>query len=422
MKDDTFVLINSTYDLWKADPNAKVSPIVLTDGEKNNTLFYAVEKDPSGSLVDKQSEILLTAFNLDNKNFGFCKFNPYTGRSVLLSLEARYSGHLQDLYTHFGEEDLIRSSNGKAFLVRREKADSEPNYYFSQDLRYFSALSDIQPHKQFNWLKAELCTYKDQAGNNLQGVLYKPENFDSAKSYPVIFNIYETKSNLLNNFDKPVLAVADFSIPILVSNGYVVFLPDIAGRSKYSGDGALNSVNAAIDFMSNFSWVNTAKLALVGHSFGGFETNYIITHSKRFAAAVSGAGISDMIRLASGIWGDGDSQQSFAQTTYLMMESTLADDPDTYIRNSPILSSKNVTAPLLFMHNDGDGSVNFEQTRSFFIVLRDLNKPCWWINYRGQSHGVSGETNQYDFNKKVWEFLDHYLKDKPMPEWMKEHI
>lgn len=421
---DQTILINTTYDIWKVDPKAILPSINMTNGigEKYKTVFYLADEEVGGA-VGINGKIMLSAFDTRTKDYGVYQLDV-KGKQGLkkISMGQRYSRHMQDVYTQLSKEDFLVTNRGGGYLLRSEKADQYPNYFYSKDMKAFTALSNLQPQKAYNWLTSELCTYKDSIGNEFQGVLYKPENFSPNKKYPVVFNIYETKSNLLNEFPTPGLVGVDFSIPLLVSNGYLVFLPDIRGKLKFSGDAALKSVLAATDYLSNFSWVDTKKMALAGHSFGGYETNYIITHTNRFAAALSGAGISDMISFSTGLWGFGNSQDWMARYSYLMMGNTLSDDPETYIRNSPILNAKDLNTPTLFMHNDGDGNVNYLQTQSFFIVLRSLQKPVWWLNYKNQGHGVGGEKNQLDFNTKTWQFFDHYLKDKPMPAWMKEHI
>ncbi|SDF61241.1 alpha/beta hydrolase family protein [Chitinophaga filiformis] len=426
VKNDESVLINTSYDIYKVDPLNFDKPVNITQGigETKKTVFYLAGQ-PLGSIVGSNNgKVLLSAFNTKNKNYGFYEADVLHGNQDIrkLNMGAYFSGHIDDIYYQLDDENFIVAKNSAGYLLRWEQADKSPNYYFSKDLRNFTPISDMRPENAYNWLTAQLCEYKDSLGGHYQGILYKPENFDPNKKYPVIFNIYETKSNGLNAFIKPGLAGTNFNISLLVSNGYLVFLPDIRGIVRAPGEGALRSVLAAADYVTKFEYVDEKKLALVGHSFGGFETNYIITHSNRFAAAISGSGISDMVRLATAIWIPGQSQQWFTQYSYLMMEKPVVDDPESYFRNSPLLNAKKLGTPVLFMHNDGDENVSYEQTQAFFIVLRSLLKPCWWLNYKGYGHGVGGEKNQLDYNTRVWQFLDHYLKDQPMPDWMKEHI
>ncbi|SFF06947.1 Dipeptidyl aminopeptidase/acylaminoacyl peptidase [Chitinophaga sp. CF118] len=423
LKNDEALLVNTTYDVWKLDPTgiSQVKNMTNWVGEKTKTVFFPANEKRGETI--SSDKLLLSAFNTQTKDYGFYELDAVGNQGLqLLSMASRYTGDLDVVYTQLNSVDFLIAKNKKGYLLRWQKTDQFPNYFYSKDLKTFKTLSDVQPQKGYNWLTAELCNYKDSLGNTYQGIVYKPEDFDPKKKYPIIFNIYETKSNQLNTYYNPELVGADFNIPLLVSNGYLVFLPDIRGEIKYSGDAALRSIVSATDYVSQFPWVDTKKMAVVGHSVGGFETNFIITHCNKFAAAISGAGVSNMINVATDLWGSGENRQWFAQNSAYMTASPLNDDLDTYIRNSPMLQAKQLNTPVLFMHNDGDHSVNVQQTQSFFIVLRSLQKTAWWLKYKGQGHGVTGEKNQLDFNIKVWSFLDYYLKDKPMPEWMKEHI
>lgn len=422
LENDKSILINSTYDILQCDPTGKEAPINITSyqGEKNKLVFFSAD-GKRGGRVGRNGKLLLTAFDTKTKNFGFYNYDMRGGKLQEISMGKRYFKELNVIYRELEAPEFFRSPEGKGFLVRLEKADQSPNYYFSKDLVRFKALSDVKTERKYNWLTTELCNYKDSSGQDLQGVLYKPENFNPTKKYPIIFYIYESKSDELNMYRKPDLPGGEISIPLFVSNGYLVFLPDIKGRIKYSGDAALSCVMAATDYLSAFSWVDTTKMGIVGHSVGGFETNYIITHTNKFAAALSGGGVSNMINVPTDLWGSGENRQWFAQYSAYMNVVPLSEDPDTYIRNSPILYAKRLSTPVLFLHNDNDGSVTYLQTQSFFITLRSLGKPCWWLNYRGMGHGVGGADKQFDYNTKVWQFFDHYLKDKPMPDWMKLH-
>ncbi|SHN45468.1 prolyl oligopeptidase family serine peptidase [Chitinophaga sp. CF418] len=417
---DSAMLIQTEYDIWQVDPKGRSKSVCFTKGmgAKHKMVFFLL---PNGVRPQRKRKLLLSAFNLQNKNFAFYEAdveNPEDFR--LISDGKRYTGSINDIYTALYKPDFMSTDGG--YLVRWENADQYPNYFFSKDLKTFKQLSDFQPQRAFNWLSAELCNYQDKEGNSYQGLMYKPENFDPGKKYPIVFSIYETESNLLNSFCMPGLSGININPAILASNGYIVFQPDIRGKVTLSGEAALNCVLSAVNFIGKNSWADTTKMGLLGHSFGGFETSYIVTHTNVFAAACPTAGVHDMIRFATGTWGHGEGQQFFAQHSYLMMGKALSDDLETYIRNSPLLAAKNLKTPLLFMHNDADNNVNVEHTRAFFIVLRSLQKPCWWLNYRGQGHGVGSEKKELDYNTKVWQFLDHYLKGTPMPTWMKEHI
>jgi dipeptidyl aminopeptidase/acylaminoacyl peptidase len=81
-----------------------------------------------------------------------------------------------------------------------------------------------------------------------------------------------------------------------------------------------------------------------------------------------------------------------------------------------------INTPLLLMHNDDDTAVPWYQGIEFFVALRRLNKPAWMLNYNNEPHWPTKFENIIDFNIRMQQFFDHYLKDQPMPEWMAEGI
>jgi dipeptidyl aminopeptidase/acylaminoacyl peptidase len=334
----------------------------------------------------------------------------------------RYSGQIKNVYTQLVSPDFIKAKHTSAYLIKWEDVNHAPNYFFSSDLNNYTVLSDVQPQVRYNWLKAELHSYKDSLGKLYQGVLYKPDNFDSSNTYPVIFNIYEEKSNLLNSFPNAAMSFGACSIAFLVSNGYLVFLPNIKKENpKYVGESVLRSVIAAADHLKKFKWIDQNKIGIIGESTGGFETNYIITHTNRFAAAISAAGVSDMISHATMLRYGNAHINSLSGYGY-MMGATLPEDPSAYIRNSPILEADQVQTPLLLLHNFGDDAVDYRHSQSFFIVLRSLQKKVWWLNYKNEGHALLNFNDRLDYHTRAYEFWNYFLKNKKEPEWMREHL
>ncbi len=98
---------------------------------------------------------------------------------------------------------LIKSRNASKWLVMRESAIDAPNFFLSYDLKKYRRLTDLQPQRNYNWITAELVNWKQFDGTISQGILYKPENFDSLKHYPILFTYYEKSSNTLFNYQIP---------------------------------------------------------------------------------------------------------------------------------------------------------------------------------------------------------------------------
>ena len=112
------------------------------------------------------------------------------------------------------------------------------------------------------------------------------------------------------------------------------------------------------------------------------------------------------------------------EKTQSRIGGTLWEKPMQYIENSPLFYAPKVNTPLLLMHNYKDGAVPWYHGVEFFVALRRLNKPIWMLNYNGESHNLSASSwaNRLDLSKRMKQFFDHYLKDKPAPEWMTKSV
>ncbi len=191
----------------------------------------------------------------------------------------------------------------KKWLLIKQKANESPNFYTTDNFVKFKRITDIQPQKRYNWINTELVSFSQLDGIPSQGILFKPENLDSSLAYPIIFNYYEKNSYGLNYSRFPEFAMNQINIPWFVSNGYLVFVPDIYFRKGNQGVSAYNSVLGAVEFLSVRRYIDKSRMALVGQSFAGYETNYIVTHSPIFSAALSSSGVSNIIDLYNGFVG-----------------------------------------------------------------------------------------------------------------------
>ncbi len=117
----------------------------------------------------------------------------------------------------------------------------------------------MEPHRRYNWLTTELIQWNGFDGRPSRGILYKPENFDSSKKYPIIFYFYEQLSPGLNKYVNADFSIGPMNIPFFVSNEYLVFCPDIYYDVGKVGESAYNFVVSAAKKMMNYRWVNSEK-------------------------------------------------------------------------------------------------------------------------------------------------------------------
>jgi dipeptidyl aminopeptidase/acylaminoacyl peptidase len=146
-------------------------------------------------------------------------------------------------------------------------------------------ISDANPQKAgFLWGSAELLSFKNADGVPLQAALYKPENFDPAKKYPMIVYIYERLSQNVNTFVDPKPGHS-INTAYYVSNGYLVLQPDIVYTTGTPGQNALKCVLPAVEAVVDKGFVDEKAIGIQGHSWGGYQTAYLVGHTRRFRAA-----------------------------------------------------------------------------------------------------------------------------------------
>ena len=421
---DGDLLIYDNYDIWRVDPAGVHSPLNLTNGygRKHRIKFeWADEASRLGDTVLQiETPLVLSAFNTLTMDRGFyrktldasgnpdsCIMGPF--------VFGQWDGHGTYNYPP------LKAKEANAYLVSRMSASEAPNYWFTRDCKYFTALTDVQPQKDYNWMKTELVHWKTTDGSTSSGILYTPENFDPQKKYPLIFDYYEKRSDELNLYIRPKASEDRINIPWYVSHDYLVFTPDIHYKKGQPGQSAYNAVVSAARYLAGKPWVDDRKMGIQGHSFGGYETNYIITHSELFAAACSASGISDLMSLY-GSTSRGGYYAYWAEKSQGRIGASPWQIPGLYISNSPIFKADQVNTPLLMMSNAGDRNVPFAQGVEFFTALRRLGKRVWMLQYDEGSHSLGRGEGAEDYSIRMFQFFNHYLKGMPAPKWMTRGI
>ncbi|WP_431244492.1 alpha/beta hydrolase family protein [Flavobacterium sp. P21] len=147
------------------------------------------------------------------------------------------------------------------------------------------------------WGKTELVTFQNSKKQNLKGVLYYPADYKPSRDYPMIVGIYEKQSHLLHQYINPTLLnEPGYNSTVFTAEGYFVFRPDIIHENENVGFSTLDCVESGTRKIIEMGLVNPKRIALMGHSFGGYETAFVINHSDLFATAVASGGIFDLTR------------------------------------------------------------------------------------------------------------------------------
>jgi dipeptidyl aminopeptidase/acylaminoacyl peptidase len=424
------VLVYDKYDLWEVDPEGQSAPVNLTNGYGwRHGIYLRLVKlgGQNGVKVPQPVQIngswILGAIDWRTKANSFYRLpmghvaDPErlsTGAHILYAAEA-----MPDWIE--ANDFLLKARDADTYILMKSSAEKSPNVVVTHDFRNFTALTDVTPEKQVNWLTTELVRWRTFDGRPGQGILYKPEDFDSTKKYPVIFYFYERLSGSLHKYINPDWTGGGMNIPWFVSRRYVVFCPDIEYTMGDPGKGVYNYVVSAAMMMKQKSWVDGSHMGIQGHSFSGYGVNYLVTRTGIFAAASEGAGASDLVSNSGEAGFAGCAGQNFTERGQYRMGVPFWENLPRYIANSPVFEVGTVTTPLLMLHCKKDGAVPWPQGVEFFTALRRLGKPCYLLQYDNGGHGVGGK-DAVDYTRRMTQFFDHYLKGSAAPKWMVEGI
>jgi dipeptidyl aminopeptidase/acylaminoacyl peptidase len=407
---DKDLFVYDRYDIWQLHPDGDRSPVCWTReaGRAQELTYRYINLDPDARAINLDSEVMLSTFNNRDKSDGFAALGDQSNVVRFFSVAA-------DCTTP------LKAKNDSAMIFLQSTFKESPNLYYTRN--YFHSvekLSDANPQqKEYLWGSAELVHWAGADGKPLDGLLYKPENFDPAKKYPMVVYFYERNSDLLYRYWQPAPSASTVNIPLYVSQGYVVFVPDIRYRIGYPGQSAMDCIMPGVLKLISDGFVDSARIGIQGQSWGGYQVAYLVTHTSLFRAAMAGAPVSNMTSAYGGIrWESGVNRAFQYEKQQSRIGATLWEKPMLYVENSALFRADHVTTPLLIMHNDADGAVPWYQGIELFTALRRLGKPVWMLTYNGEEHNLAQRKNRKDLSIRMLQFFDHYLKDAPPPVWM----
>ncbi|MBU0695878.1 MAG: prolyl oligopeptidase family serine peptidase [Bacteroidetes bacterium] len=413
-EDGRHLLIYDRYDIWDYSTSTGEGKNLTNGfGRKNEITFKYVNLDPEQKNILATDVLLLSAFNNKTKQHGWFTKNLSLGKNPTQIVMENYS------YSR-----PLKAKDAKTIIYEKDNYIESPNVYASKDFINETKLSDINPQqKEYNWGTDELVHWTTPKGYPGTGILYKPEDFDPTKKYPMIVYFYEKLSDGLFNYQAPSPTPSRLNIPFFVSNGYLVFTPDISYEIGHPGKSAEEFINSGVEELKKNKWVDGSKIGLQGQSWGGYQVAHLITVTNMYAAAWTGAPVVNMFSAYGAIrWGSGLNRQFQYEKTQSRIGATIWERPDLYIENSPLFKMPNVQTPVVIMSNDGDGSVPWYQGIEMFTALRRLGKPTWLLNYNGDDHNLIQRQNKKDIQIREQQFFDHYLKGAPAPVWLEKGV
>jgi dipeptidyl aminopeptidase/acylaminoacyl peptidase len=413
-RDGKHVLLYDHYDIWQVAPDGS-GAVNITDGvgRKEHLELRYVKLDPEERSIDATKPVMLRAEDAVTHASGF-----YSARVDVKTAPRKVMMAAQDFSVP------LKAKDADVFVLTGQTFDQFPDLLVTDaSMKELRKVSDANPQKaELVWGTAEMVKFENLDGVPLQGALYKPENFDASKKYPMIVYIYEKLAQNINHFVEPK-PMDSINISYYVSNGYLVFTPDIVYTIGYPGQSALKCVLAGVNTVAARGFVDEKNIGIQGHSWGGYQIAYMVTQTNRFKAVEAGAPVANMISAYDGIrWGPGLPRQFQYEKTQSRIGGTIWEYPLRFIENSPIFMADRVQTPILMVHNDADDAVPWYQGIEYFLALRRLGKEAYLFTYNGEPHHLRRRANQKDYAKRMAQFFDFELKGGAKPGWMEKGI
>ncbi|RYJ44284.1 S9 family peptidase [Flavobacterium beibuense] len=404
-EDGNGLLLYDKFDIWFINVHSGKAHRI-TNGREHNMVFR-LELNLTGKAVNTNRMVLVAYDNA-----------KATRRYCLWKKDAA----LVNLCSENTWNDQISGDCGGNLIFREQSFEAAPRLVFiSAKTNERKIIHYSNAHqKQYEWGRSELVRYSDGKGNKLNAALFYPAGYMQGTKYPMIVFIYESLSQRLHQYKNPSMHNEDgFNTANYTLDGYFVLMPDINYTIGSPGESATDCISAAVAAALETGSIDRTKIGLIGHSFGGYETNITVTKSDIFAAAVSGAGVSDVTGTYFSIGEDiGEPEAWRFENQQYRMGKSFFEDHQAYADNSPIVHAAAIRTPLLLWSGKDDSTVKISQSIAMHIALRRLNKQNIFLAYPKESHVIRNKLMQEDLTVRIREWFAYFLKDDRTHQWI----
>lgn len=411
---DAAVVLYDKFDAFLVRPEAGVASR-LTEGARDRQIYRLVDAGFREDGIRISDPWYFRVVDEDTRASGYFRRETDGKGKMLTIADANVTG-------------LRRAKNVDRMLFVMGSFEKSPNVYLTNEV-FAQAKPMTGTNAQqagFLWGRAELVNYKSKWGVPLKGILMYPADYEKGRTYPMITYIYERLSQNLHNYSVPN-PFSPYNPQAWSQNGYFVFMPDICYRTNQPGESAVGCLEPAVAAaLAKKVGIDPSKIGLVGHSWGGYQTAYVPTQTKVFAAAVAGAPLTELTSMYNSFyWNVGITNQVIFESSQGRFDRPWWEDPEItqhFIKNSPVWNAKNLAAPMMIAFGDLDGAVDWHQGQYYYNTLRRMGKTVVMLLYPGENHGLAKKPNQKDYAHRVQHWFDVFLKNVPPEPWVKEGV
>ncbi len=317
----------------------------------------------------------------------------------------------------FADGSFDVSPDGRRVAFKREDAEHPDELYVSSIGRFepkkLTAVNDVA--QEYRIAKSEVITWKGADGWTIEGILTKPIGYETGRRYPLIVLVHGGPAGVFTN---SFTVSAGRPVQLLAAEGYAVLMPNPRGSGGYGekfrkanlrdwGGKDYQDIMAGVDYVIRIGVADPERMGIMGWSYGGFMTSWVITQTNRFKAARVGAGVTNLYSF----YGQTDIPD-FMETYFASLPWT---DAKVFQEHSAMYHIKNVKTPTLILHGQKDLRVPLPQDQELYTALKDLGVPTELVVYPRQGHGVREPRLQRDVAKRTVEWFNRWVLGKAHP-------
>lgn len=412
--DGDHVIMNHKYDLWMlALDGSEAVNITQGLGEQDSIEFRYETLDPEEEWIDTSEPMLLAAFGDWTKKDGYYRLELGDEPEPLRYEDAAFG-------------DVEKARDADRVVLTRETFVEFPDYHLTDtDFSSLRQITDANPQQsEYRWGRRVLVEYTNDRGITLQGTLTLPAGYEEGDQVPMIVYFYEQMSDRHHQYSMPVYDDRPH-MSTYASNGYAVLMPDNVYQTGRPGTSSLDCITAATQRVIDMGIADPDRIGLQGHSWGGYQSSFILTQTDMFATVVTGAPPTNLTSFYNNIYGSsGTNHHGIMEIGQVRMGRGVTpwSARETYNRENPMYHAPDIQVPFMILHGTEDGAVDYMQGLEFYNAARRLGKEVVLLTYPGEGHHLGREANQKDFLVRMKQWFDHYVKDEPAPEWIQEGV
>ena len=398
-------------------PNGKL--IVFTsDGEKIKAigLSDAYQISSNGGKPKKLAETpnrnaSIISVSADNNYVFVADANRTKSEVYKISLNSSNISPMLNLKGRVSSPKL--SDDSKKIVFVKQELD-KPSEVFISQLNTINPkqISNFNPTKDFPKLaKTEIITWKSKDGLEIEGLITYPTKYKKRKKYPLAVIIHGGPAGVFSETFTGARSI--YNIEYFASNGYAVLRPNPRGSTGYGKDfrfanfkdwgfGDYEDIMSGVDKVIDMGVADPNRLAVMGWSYGGYMTSFVVTRTNRFKAASMGAGLPNLVSMTT--------TTDIPDYLVAHMGGEFWDDYETYEKHSAIYRIDKVQTPTQVIHGANDLRVPFTQGQEFYVALKRKGVPTEMVVYPRTPHGPREPKLLMDVSPRILTWLDKYIK------------